>query len=160
MKLMHWAVFAAGVVFCLAAEGECKSATGRKKIISHNWDMLRASTEDVWRNRGKFAETGFDGVLFPLDRHLANGRTALGRTILGADCYKDDEFARSVSMAGECLRCEGLKESLALFMMIPPRRLPWTDDAAWTRVASNLACFARAAKKAAKNPPLPPEGSL
>ena len=39
----------------------------RKKVIAHGWDLLSASTEDVHRNRAKFADTGYDGIAMPLD---------------------------------------------------------------------------------------------
>jgi len=131
------------VAFALSTE-----AVPRKAVIWHGWDMLRVTTEDVWRNRDKFASVGCDGVLFPLSRMTAEGCLAQSRDIFCAESYCDADFGRSVGLARECLQKDGLRESMALMFMIPKKRLAWTDDAAWERACSNVAVFARAAKAA------------
>lgn len=121
-------------------------ADGRKLLIAHNWDLLAVGTEDVWRNREKFADVGFDGILFPLDRTLADGKTICGRDILTEGRFAEGEFARTAKLAQECLQLRGLRESFALFSLIPVRRLSWRDDEAWGRATANIAVFSKVAK--------------
>lgn len=123
-------------------------ATVRKDVIAHGRDLLRVSTADVWRNRGKFAAVGCDGVLMTLDRTLPGGSTAFGRDVLGDGTFHDAEFEESVRLARECLASDGLRKSLALVSLVPAERLAWTDNKAWMRAADNVGCYARAARKA------------
>ena len=120
----------------------------RKDIIAYGRDLLRVSAADVWRNRGKFAAVGCDGVLMTLDRTLPDGSTAFGRDVLGEGTFHDAEFEGSVRLARDCLASEGLRKSLALVSLVPAERLAWTDDKAWMRAADNVGCYARAARRA------------
>ena len=54
-----------------------------RKAIYFGWDTLGATTEDVWRNREKFAETGFDGIAMPVNGETPDGRSFLGRMVIG-----------------------------------------------------------------------------
>lgn len=132
-----------GAMFAFQVE-----AVPRKTVIWHGWDMLKVTTEDVWRNRTKFADAGCDGILFPLSRMTEKGKFVKAREVFAPESYCDADYARAVELARECLKEDGLRESLAFFMMIPPKRLSWTDDASWAHACSNVAVIARAAKKA------------
>lgn len=123
-------------------------AAPRKSIIAHNRDLMKVSTEDVWRNRGKFSAVGCDGVLLSLDRRRADGRVVCGRDVLAAERFGDAEFGDSVRFARECLAADGLRDSLALVSLVPQDRLAWTDDRAWELAANNVGAYARAAKGA------------
>lgn len=124
------------------------AAVPRKSVIWHGWDMLRVTTEDVWRNREKFADAGCDGILFPLSRTTKSGRFVPARHVLGADTLSDADLEKSVELARTCLQSDGLRDSLVLFVMIPKKRVSWYDDVEWERACSNVAVIARAAKKA------------
>ena len=55
MLLLAFACVAGGVFDAVAVP--------RKTVIWHGWDLLKATTEDVWRNRTKFAvPLAFDAI--------------------------------------------------------------------------------------------------
>jgi len=123
-------------------------AAPRKRVIAHSRDLLQVRTEDVWRNRDKFAEVGCDGILMTLDRVQSGGTVSIGREVFSPERFDDIEFEKSVDFARECLASDGLRESFALVSLVPGKRLAWDDDQAWELAADNVGTYARAAKSA------------
>ena len=135
------------ILFSLALASFAAVAESRPKVIlGSGWDLLDATTEDVWRNRAKFAETGLDGILMSLDRTGADGKRSDGRGILDRVEWQDSDFDRSRKLVAECVACPGLRESMALAFLIPHKRLDWKDDEGWRIAANNVSRLARAAK--------------
>ena len=62
--------------------GSAALAAGDKAIIGYGWDFLEATTEDVFRNRAKFADSGVDGVLMSVDGVKADGSRYQGRRVM------------------------------------------------------------------------------
>lgn len=117
-----------------------------KAVIYFGWDTLRATTEDVYRNREKFAATGVDGLALPVDGRDAKGREFLGRLVLkGAWRYED--FAATLPKLKEMTRLKGLDQSFAMVYLMSSPRMRWDDDAAWARAAENVAILGRVAKE-------------
>lgn len=135
------------LVACLFLAGGA-GAVPRKVIVAHNWDLLAVGTEDVWRNRTKFAAVGVDGILFPLDRMTPDGKSVRGRDVMTSGTFVESDFDASAAQARECLQLDGLRESLVLFALIPRTRLAWTNDAAWACASRNVAVLARVARAA------------
>jgi len=135
---------AAAVSAIVAAAGDMP----RKKLIAHGWDLLSASTEDVYRNREKFAQTGYDGIALPLDARDAAGRRHPGRWIVNCASCCDADFAESVRLVRECVRCKGLGWSFGFMNWSPEKRKSWSDDAAWEAMAKVVGAYARAARQA------------
>ena len=120
----------------------------RKKVIAHGWDLLSASTEDVHRNRAKFADTGYDGIAMPLDIYDSARRRHSGRSIVDREECSDADFARSVKLVRECVGCKGLAWSFGFVSWSPKVRKSWSDDAAWGKLAKVMGTYARAARQA------------
>ena len=120
----------------------------RKKVIAHGWDLLSASTEDVYRNRAKFAETGYDGIAMPLYARDPTGRQRSGHWIVNNSSFRDADFTKSIRMVRECVRCKGLSCSFGFMSWSPEKRKSWSDDAAWDVMASFMGVYARAARQA------------
>ena len=137
-----------GLFFACAALAAFSAGAARTgvTVVGSGWDLLDATTEDVWRNREKFAATGLDGILLSVDRVSADGVRTNGRRLLAPEEWKEDEFRISRAQIAECVRCAGLRESMALAFLIPPKRLAWTDDEAWRIAANNAGVLARVAK--------------
>ena len=136
----RFAFLAAGA-FSVAAS----AATG-KAIIGYGWDFLEATTEDVHRNRAKFADSGVDGVLMSVDGKDTNGKIVRGRKVMSSTTMRDVDFADTERMLREIVSCKGLKESMALMLMTPAKRISWDDDTAWMAISNNVAIIARTAK--------------
>ena len=134
----------AGII--AVAGGSALGARTGVTVVGSGWDLLDATTEDVWRNREKFAATGLDGILLSVDRVSSDGVRTNGRRLLAPEEWKEDEFRVSRGQIAECVRCAGLRESMALAFLIPPKRLAWTDDEAWRIAANNAGVLARVAK--------------
>lgn len=131
------------VRFVLAGNSDARP---RKKLVAHGWDLLAAQTEDVWRNRAKFAASGVDGILMPVDGRRPDGKTVFGRNVMLPPRWSDADFAVTRRQLKEMTCCEGLRESYGLVFWTPRERLAWTDDAAWETFAANFAVFARTAR--------------
>ena len=121
--------------FCSAA-----SAAGNKAIIGYGWDFLEATTEDVFRNRAKFADSGVDGVLMSVDGVNADGSRYQGRRVMSNFRMRETDFSRSLDLLKEITLCKGLRESMALMLMTPTSRrmrLQRVLSGPWTARASN-----------------------
>lgn len=118
----------------------------RKTLVGYGWEFLAATTDDVHRNRAKFASTGLDGVILPIDGVKVSGKILQGRHLMSGYRYRETDFSGAVPKLREITACAGLRESLALTMLIPERRIAWNDDAAWSTVSNNMAVIARLAK--------------
>ena len=134
----------AGVFFF---SGSVAQAAGNKAIIGYGWDFLEATTEDVFRNRAKFADCGADGVLMSVDGEKANGDKYQGRRVMSDFRMGEADFRRSLPQLKEITVCKGLRESMALMLMTPAKRIRWDDDAAWATISNNVAMIARMAKQ-------------
>lgn len=134
------------LALALAHCASASSAVNRKVMIGYGWDMLAVSTEDVWRNRSKFADAGFDGIALPLDRKESGGKSVRARDVLASKGWTRDSFDSSVKLAKEIVSSPGLEKSMALTFLIPKKRLAWTDDAAWAAACRNVSEFANAVR--------------
>ena len=122
------------------------SASAGKCLIGHGWDFLDATTDDVHRNRAKFAATGLDGVLLPVDGVKDDGSFLCGRSIMRNPAYSMSGFKGVDAKLREITACDGLRESLALTMLVSNKRIAWDDDAAWSTISNNMAVIARLAR--------------
>ena len=118
-----------------------------RKAIYFGWDTLGATTEDVWRNREKFAETGFDGIAMPVNGETPDGRSFLGRMVIGKRQWQRSDFAKVIPKIREMTKLKGLRESYAMVYWMSSPRLKWDDDAAWARFAENMRVLCAVAKE-------------
>lgn len=100
------------------------SASAGKSLIGHGWDFLDATTDDVYRNRAKFAATGLDGVLLPVDGVKGDGSFIRGRSVMANPPYRMSDFKGVDAKLREITACEGLRESLAMAMFVAKKRIP------------------------------------
>lgn len=147
-RLMQMALVASCVGFTVqkALAGAAALPVTPKSVIYFGWDTLGALTEDIYRNREKFAATGFDGIAMPVNGLDAKGNEYLGRLVLkGAWRYED--FASVIPKLREMTRLEGLGKSFAMVYLMSSPRMKWDDDAAWTQAAANFAILGRVARE-------------
>lgn len=123
----------------------CKVCNARMKaVIGYGWEFLAATTEDVHRNRAKFADAGVDGVIMKIDGMDGDGRRFSSHRLPEATrLWSDDDFKATRAMLSEMSASKGLGESLGLVLLTPAKRLDWGDDAVWARAAGNMAVLGR-----------------
>ena len=132
-----------------AFAGSAPLPDNRKAAIYWGWDTLRATTEDIYRHRHLFAETGFTGIGMPITG-CRNGKAFRGKIPIDGDGlgrWDYADFAKALPLLREMLRTDGLRDSYALvYFMSFARRLPWDDDAGWAVLCHNFAMLGRVAK--------------
>ena len=120
-----------------------------RKLIGHGWDTTAARTEDIYRDRAKFAATGLDGILVPVDGVGADGKRFRCSNMLSdwqgtrPQKWTDACFAQTREQLAAITKCRGLTESLGLVFLIPGKRIAWEDDAFWSLVEGNMRTYAR-----------------
>ena len=139
------AVGAAGLA---AFAGSAPLPDSRKQVIYWGWDTLKATTEDVYRLRDRFAETGFTGIGMPITGFREDGSSFRGRYPIDGDGgkrrWKPEDFERSARLVREMVGTDGLRDSYAMvYLQSFDRRLPWTDDEGWEILSHNFAVLAR-----------------
>lgn len=125
-------------------------AAPARKLVYVGWDLCPLTSEDVHRNRGRFAATGIDGVAMPLTGRTTDGKRISGMSFLSDAVWEESYFSAAVPLIREAVGCEGLRESLAmtLWTVKPEKRLAWKDDAAWSRLEAKMSVLARVVKAA------------
>ncbi len=118
-----------------------------KSVIYFGWDTLAATTDDVYRNRAKFAETGFDGICMPLTGKTAKGADFKGRLPIGGKRFTREQFADSIAKIKEMTKLKGLSGSYLMVYWMSSPRLKWDDDAGWSVFADNMRFLAGVAKE-------------
>ena len=133
-------------LFTIVANASISTAVRRKSILISGWDLLHVTTADVCRNRAKFAATGADGAILPIDGKREDGSFICGYWPMNSKGWKDEYFAETRRQLAEITAEPGLRESFALSLWTPKQRLDWGDDAAWNAFAENFAVLARTAR--------------
>ena len=145
---MRQEVFAAAAFAAVLGLLPCKMCDARTKaIIGYGWEFLSATMEDVHRNRAKFADAGIDGVMMRVFGRDGDGKWFSAHRLPEAKrMWSDADFADARKMLLEITSSKGLGESFGLVLFTPAKRIDWQDDAAWSRMANNLAVLGRTLK--------------
>ena len=129
----------------MCAAAMCAGAA-QKKAIGCGWGFNNATVDDFLANAGKFAETGIDGVLVWLRGRDANGKPVGMRGIYEQD-WTYEAFAPMVPKLREMTTHAAFRENFLITFRSPAKRVAWSDDAAWGRVAANMRVAARIARE-------------
>jgi len=154
MKVAHCSLWIA--LALILTTGEASGWTGGvcgQKIIGHGWDLLSTRPEEVLDNAEAFDGSGLDGVSVALrgsapddrDRHYAFSDIAVDEP------WPRDLLAARIGTLRRFKEHRGLRESLLVFFVSPPKRLDWRDDAAWDRFAGNVGVLAWVGRESGLN---------
>ena len=140
------------IVFVAAAlaAGWCAGADDcalRRKYIGHGWDLLAVTPEEVLAHADEFDRTGLDGVALMPRVTTSDGRVGPRLVPMDGKVRTRDELKGVIPVFREIVRHRGLRESFLFAMWAPPKRLAWTDDAAWASFAANMGTMAWLAKE-------------
>ena len=136
---------AAGFVVATATAGEPQAL--ERKLIACGHEFYPRSPTEVLAHADQFDRTGLNGVQLMLSGTLPDGRTISTKTLPLDPEWPADAFAAEIPALRKMSEHRGLRDSCLLLFRTPDRRIAWTDDAAWTRVAWNMRVLARIAKE-------------
>lgn len=120
-----------------------------KKCLYFGWDTLGETVQEVYRNREKFATTGFDGICMEVNGVSADGTAFKGRKVMASHRFVRAEFEPVIPMLKELLTLKGLSESywMIYWMGTAKNRIGWTNDVAWAEFAGNMRFVCALAKE-------------
>ena len=148
MPVLRTVLFVVGALGALssvpAAEGRVRST----KIIFHGWDTIDATPSDILANSGEFAKIGIDGVTLCLVATTPDGKRLSFDRIMNDPPWTEADFSGQIPVLRKIAQSPSLGESLLSSRWSPPKRLAWTDDAAWGVFAANMGVMAAIARKA------------
>ena len=134
---------ALAAVWCAGAD-DCAL---RRKYIGHGWDLLAVTPEEVLAHADEFDRTGLDGVALMPRVTAPDGRVGPRLVPMDGKVRTRDELKGMIPVFREIVRHRGLRESFLFAMWAPPKRLAWTDDAAWASFTANMGTMAWLAKE-------------
>ena len=137
----RWGMFA---VVCAALPLAARGA--EKKMIGHSWDLLAVRPADVARNLDAWEKVPLDGVSLALAKEPKPGLRIAFSTVMNDPPWDRAWFTEDVAVLRQCAS-RTLKHNFLTSFWAPPKRLAWSDDAAWARFAHNLGVMAWLAKE-------------
>ena len=118
----------------------------QKKYIAVSWDLDRMPLDEKLANAETLDRLPFDGMCVMLDARASTGARMSSRDLFTEPEWKREELEPLVAKHRELLSHKCCRESFLETFRAPKKRLAWTDDAAWGRIAHNMevaAWFAR-----------------
>ncbi|MCS7089540.1 MAG: hypothetical protein RMN51_07310 [Verrucomicrobiota bacterium] len=116
------------------------------RLIAHGWDLLAAQPSDVARHLDQWTRLPIDGVALVVRSQHPDGTELSSLTLLRDPVWRIDWFTNELPALRACAS-RTLRHNFFIAFWSPKQRLSWTDDSAWTRVASNHAVLARLARQ-------------
>ena len=123
-----------------------------RKFIAFGWEMQGDLTpEKLKENQPALAKTGLSGVGIYLPKgfaSVANPSNALKSVMDDRFLWSKDDFGDAPARYRRVLELPGLRHCFVkTFFHHPTKRLDWTDDATWGRIAANMRVAAWFAKE-------------
>ncbi len=118
----------------------------RGRLIGHSWDLVRANTADLVRNRAKLAQLPLDGISIAVRCSAPDGTPVnFLYAIVEAPWPRE-------AMAGEIenlrlLTQAGLRHNFLATFLSASVRVRWDDDQAWDNAAHNFGLMAWTARE-------------
>ena len=119
----------------------------RRKYIGHGWDLLAVTPEEVLAHADEFDRTGLDGVSLMPRVKGKDGRLGHRLAPMSGTVWSRDDLKDQIPVFRDIVRHRGLRESFLFAMWAPPKRIAWTNDAAWASFTANMGTMAWLAKE-------------
>ncbi|MCX7817638.1 MAG: hypothetical protein N2652_00225 [Kiritimatiellae bacterium] len=129
----------------LLAGGRQTDAVERK-LIAHGWDLLAVHPTDVAAHLDLWTNLPVDGVSLHVRGPKQNDAEPRGCSIFTDPPWQRSWFSNDVIALRACAN-GGLRHNFLTAYWSPARRIAWTDDDAWARIASNHAVLAWLARE-------------
>lgn len=133
-------------VLALLMVGFASAGVAReKKIISCAWEWRQTGPGEIAELQPQIAAAGYDGIAFAF--RYPHGEDFHSSYGIGSQEWNWDEMQGELAKFKSALGKPGLTDSFLLSFRCPSRRLDWTDDAGWARIARNMRLAARFARE-------------
>ena len=119
----------------------------RKKCISFGWEYGRLTPEQLLANADKFKGTVVDGVGIYLRATNRVGKAIGTYGFMTNPEWDIEAFAAQMPVLRKIAQTEHLSESFLKCFSAPTKRVPWTDDVAWARMAHNMGVVGRLSRE-------------
>ncbi|MBR3221376.1 MAG: hypothetical protein IKF72_04020 [Kiritimatiellae bacterium] len=119
----------------------------RKKCISFGWEYGRLTPEQILANADKFKDTVVDGVGIYLRATNRVGKAIGTYGFMTNPEWDIEAFATQIPALRKIANTEHLSESFLKCFSAPTKRVSWTDDAAWARIAHNMGVVGRLSRE-------------
>ena len=132
-----------------AAAFGAAGAFAEKKYIFASWELGDATPQEILAHADEFDRTGCDGLSFSMLRAMLPGASVKAqRHLMEEPRWLDSELDAFAPVFSELAKHPSMRHSFFGVNTAPRKaRLAWTDDAAWSLYADNIAAVARLAKK-------------
>lgn len=117
-----------------------------REYIAFGWEFAGVSPEMLLAQADELDKTPLDGIGVTLTAWTKDRRKVSTRTIMGDPPWPEDVFDRQIPVFRKATAHRSLRACFAKSFCAPRARIDWTDDAAWSRIAHNMAIVARVAR--------------
>ena len=135
-----------GMVFAAAVCAAAWTAEAARECIAFGWEFAGVSPEMLLAQADELDKTPLDGIGVTLTAWTKDRRKVSTRTIMGDPPWPEDVFDRQIPVFRKATAHRSLRACFAKSFCAPRARIDWTDDAAWGRIAHNMAIVARVAR--------------
>ena len=143
-------MFRTGVMLALTAvAGSLQATHDGKKCLAFGWEFRhRMSVKDLITAAPWFDMTPIDGVEIHLRMKTPSGESFGSQEFMEGPAWTEENCAATAEELKTLAKHRAFRSSFINTLRAPLARIPWTDDAAWSRIAGNMRVAASMAKGA------------
>ncbi|MBO5940247.1 MAG: hypothetical protein J6R18_03500 [Kiritimatiellae bacterium] len=138
-------------MFALAASALVSSALALpkegKKCIAVGWEFIYTPPAEIVKHAGEYRDCGISGADFYLRGKLDDGTAVSSHTIMADPRWTREAFLDDIAALKEMSKMREFSHSFVHAFRCPRKRIAWTDDGQWSRIAHNAATAASIAKE-------------
>ena len=123
------------------------TADAANEYIAFGWEFAGVTPEMLLAQADELDKTPLDGIGVTLTAWTKDKRKVSTRTIMSDPPWPQDVFDRQIPIFRKATAHRSLRACFAKSFCAPRKRIDWTDDEAWGRIAHNMAIVARAARE-------------
>ena len=132
-------------VVCTAL-GAMSAYANANKFIAAGWEFNDNRVEHLLARADAMDETPIDGCILYLYATARNGKTISSRDIMQQPAWDYADIEPLVPKYRKLLAHKSFRHSFLDCYRAPKKRIAWSDDAEWARVANNVRVAAKFAK--------------
>ena len=136
--------FAVSVMFSVLAMAAPRSG---KKCVAVGWEFIYTPPSEIVKNADKYQGCGISGADFYLRGKLADGTPVSSHTIMADPEWTREAFVADVEALKKMSAMPEFSHSFVHAFRCPRKRIAWTDDVAWARIAHNAGTASAIAKE-------------
>ena len=116
-------------------------AAERPRFVAFGWEFNSSSPKELLRVADEFDKTPLDGIGIKLRADVVlNGvkTNFYYRRFMHDPSWTKEAFADQIPLFRELTKHRSMKHCFVNSFASPRRRIPWTDDAEWARIAGSM----------------------